>query len=44
MDAIRKKMQSLKGETDALHATIAKYEDETKEANKANDQFECDII
>ena len=43
MDAIRKKMQSLKGETDSLHATIARYEEETKEASKACDQHECDI-
>jgi tropomyosin-1 len=43
MDAIRKKMQSLKSETDVLHATIAKFEEDTKEANKRNDQHECDI-
>ena len=43
MDAIRKKMQSLKAETDQLHATIAKYEEETKESNKQLDQHECDI-
>lgn len=30
MDAIRKKMQSLKAETDALHMTIAKFEQETR--------------
>merc|ERR1711983_348029 len=33
MDAIRKKMQSLKSETDSLMATIAKYESATKEPN-----------
>ena len=43
MDAIRKKMQSLKTETDQLHATIAKFEANTKEANTLNDQYECDI-
>ena len=34
MDAIRKKMQSLKSETDNLMATIAKFENITKDANK----------
>merc|ERR1712062_21741 len=43
MDAIRKKMQSLKAETDSLMATIARFEGETKEANAKNDQHECDI-
>ena len=43
MDAIRKKMQSLKAEQDNLNATIAKYEEETKTANGLNDQYECDI-
>merc|ERR1712029_1270469 len=43
MDAIRKKMQSLKAETDSLMATIARFEGETKEANAKNDQYECDI-
>merc|ERR1719213_1529502 len=43
MDAIRKKMQSLKTETDQLHATIAKFEANTKEANTLNDQHDCDI-
>ena len=43
MDAIRKKMQSLKGETDALFSTIQKFEDTVKEANAANDQHEIDI-
>merc|ERR1712228_513558 len=36
-------MQSLKTETDQLHATIAKFEANTKEANTLNDQYECDI-
>ena len=43
MDAIRKKMQSLKGETDVLYATIAKYEGVTKDANSQSDQHEADI-
>ena len=38
MDAIRKKMQSLKGETDSLYATIQKFEDSTKESNRLADQ------
>ena len=32
MDAIRKKMQSLKSETDVLMATIARFEGDTKES------------
>merc|ERR1711997_945031 len=43
MDAIRKKMQSLKGETDSLYATIARFEGAVKEANGRNDQHEADI-
>ena len=43
MDAIRKKMQSLKGETDGLYATIQKFEDSTKEYNLQSDQADCDI-
>jgi len=43
MDAIRKKMQSLKGETDGLLATIAKFESDTREANARCDQYDCDI-
>ena len=38
MDAIRKKMQSLKGETDGLYATIARYEESTKHSNSLADQ------
>ena len=38
MDAIRKKMQSLKGETDGLYATIQGFEDATKEAAARADQ------
>merc|ERR1712020_672346 len=43
MDAIRKKMQSLKAETDGLYATIQKFEDSTKEYNRQADQADCDI-
>ena len=43
MDAIRKKMQSLKSETDSLFATINKYEEQVKESNRLFDQCECDI-
>merc|ERR1712098_670387 len=43
MDAIRKKMQSLKGETEQLYATIASFEDATREATARADQADCDI-
>merc|ERR1711936_497087 len=43
MDAIRKKMKSLKDETDGLYAIIQKFEDQTKEANAVADQCDCDI-
>merc|ERR1712121_97118 len=43
MDAIRKKMKSLKDETDQLYAIIQKFEDATKEANRVADQADCDI-
>jgi len=43
MDAIRKKMQSLKSETDGLYATIRGFEDATKEATARADQADCDI-
>merc|ERR1712158_15020 len=39
MDAIRKKMQSLKGETEQLYATIAAF----REATSRADQADCDI-
>merc|ERR1712033_27768 len=42
-DAIRKKMQSLKSETDGLYATIKGFEDATSEANARADQADCDI-
>jgi hypothetical protein len=38
MDAIRKKMQSLKAETDQLLSTIARFENETKESNERCDK------
>merc|ERR1712013_766076 len=43
MDAIRKKMQFLKGETDGLYATIRGFEEATKEATGRADQADCDI-
>merc|ERR1712172_220739 len=43
MDAIRKKMQSLKAETDGLYATIGRFEDSQKEYNEMADQADCDI-
>lgn len=43
MDAIRKKMQSLKGETDNLYATIARFDEVKKEADAMSDQHDCDI-
>merc|ERR1712098_922860 len=43
IDAIRKKMQSLKGETDGLYATIAGFEEATREAVARADQADCDI-
>ena len=43
MDSIRKKMKSLKDETDQLYATIQKFEDQTKELNAQAEQYECNI-
>jgi tropomyosin-1 len=43
MDAIRKKMQSLKSETDQLFATIGKLENQAKESNAMSDGYDCDI-
>merc|ERR1719510_2683273 len=41
MDAIRKKMQSLKAETDGLYATIQKFEDDTNDKlTKATESLE----
>merc|ERR1712236_133201 len=44
MDAIRKKMQSMKAETDDLYKKIAEHENATKEANAVSDKFDCDIL
>merc|ERR1712024_170906 len=43
MDAIRKKMQSLKSETDGLYKTISGFEEATREAAARADQADCDI-
>ena len=43
MDAIRKKMQSLKGETDVLYATIGRFEGDTVESNAQSLGHEADI-
>merc|ERR1711988_575499 len=43
MDAVRKKMKSLKDETDQLYAVINKFEEATKESNRVADQADCDI-
>ena len=43
MDAIRKKMQSLKSETDSLIASIARYDAQALESNKMSDKYDCDI-
>merc|ERR1711936_1551986 len=43
MDAIRKKMQSLKSETDGLYNTIAGFEEATREAAARAEQADCDI-
>ena len=43
MDAIRKKMKSLKDETDGLYAVINKYDEATKDSNRKADQADCDI-
>merc|ERR1712002_1111348 len=43
MDAIRKKMQSLKSETEGLYSIIRGFEDAAKEATARADQADCDI-
>ena len=43
MDAIRKKMKSLKDETDSLNTAIAKLEVETKEYNDVSAQAEKEV-
>merc|ERR1712044_72270 len=42
-DAIRKKMQSMKVETDDLYKKISEYEEATKAANAISDRFDADI-
>jgi len=43
MDAIRKKMQSLKSETQGLYATIAGFDEITRDCGARADQADCDI-
>jgi len=43
MDAIRKKMQSMKAETDDLYKKINEFETAAKAANDASDKFDADI-
>merc|ERR1712002_237516 len=43
MDAIRKKMQSLKSETEGLYSIIQKFEDDTRESTARANQADCDL-
>merc|ERR1719317_735709 len=43
MDAIRKKMQSLKGETDQLYGIIRNFEEEGEKMEERANQADCDI-
>ncbi len=43
MDAIKKKMNSLKSETLQLQSTIEQLEEQTKQANKISEQCDIDI-
>jgi len=43
MDAIRKKMQSMKAEIDDSYAKCREYDDATKDANNASDKNDIDI-
>jgi len=43
MDAIRKKMQSMKAETDDMYRKINEYEEATKESNGESDKLDCEI-
>merc|ERR1712037_425250 len=43
MDAIRKKMQTMKVETDDLYKKISDMEDFIKETNKESDKFDADV-
>merc|ERR1712192_151931 len=42
-DAIRKKMKSIKDETDQLYAIISKFENATKEAESISKEADCGI-
>ena len=44
MDAIRKKMQSLKGETEGLYATIRGFEEASAEATARANQVWDDSV
>jgi len=43
MDAIRKKMQSIKAETDEMYAKINELQENTREANGDSDRFDAEI-
>merc|ERR1712061_144297 len=43
MDAIRKKMQSMKFDIDALYAKNAEYEEDIRQSNSISDQFDIQI-
>merc|ERR1712045_352369 len=43
MDAIRKKMQSIKAETDEMYAKINELQENIREANSDSDRFDAEI-
>jgi len=43
MDAIRKKMQSMKADTDDMYRKINEYEEASKESNGVSDKLDCEI-
>merc|ERR1711981_935008 len=43
MDAIRKKMQSMKFDIDALYQKNAEYEDDIKSSNAISDEYDVQI-
>ena len=43
MDAIKKKMSSLKSETEQLKAFITELEEQTTNANKISEQCDVDV-
>ena len=43
MDSIKKKMQGLKSETEALQREISELEEQTKRSNKVSEQCDLDI-